>query len=721
MKRFIAIPYSSSSIHPYNTLGDISDNIKLESIKLLKNIHSILSTSTTYLNAENSIHSALILSLGNISRNTASDPETIKTIAKSLTDTLRSSSINHSSHSNQHPNPNLKLIINTLKDIIGINRSPISEKYMPANTYNDIYFNCDISLPNPWVSRKNDEGRLQTMLESPENRIIEICHLGGSGKSRFIRNFLKTHEPFLQEHYDQTVWFTFYQYEDRENEIDPFTQLLHDIRYACKEHTTSESDNTQNGVEKILQRHRILLVLDGLEVIQNDDGYLKNQSFSSLLYNVANSKNSQIIITTKSHVANFDAKKNPIQGVRLFELTPWSNTDIEKFLCCNSCRSDDIVFIIDHLGRHPLLLRLFRNYLHNLCDGNLSETRDIVMEMKKDLEKSYSGNESNEQRLNHKVAFILKELLDKMTVTEKHIMTTLNCINGSIEDADIDIIKNELNNITFNATIRKLADQDILTKHNYNQTKIISAHPMIIFGLDSVLSTAEKATSHRELMTIFKYKATTTTDPHRSLHYWIEWAHQLTKLIGNNLPEYISKLKEYPEIRQSQDYHTTTSLLTDKLLNKIAMQARQLSIPHLQNQCQKRSDPSSAYNVTSELSQQQTEKKRHNDLSEYSRWENNLHSIKKQLTSHLQTMQQNIYRETLFYSIYLNTIIDTHTDTVKSPDENHDSSPILWPALEPARQINASITINDSSSKTLLPNSAHIPNSNNMVPDDYNK
>lgn len=149
-----------------------------------------------------------------------------------------------------------------------------------------VIIHSDIVLPEVWVDRSNDAERLEKELKRDGDNaphVIEIQKLGGTGKSCFTRKFFDEVEKRGLK-YDRRIWFSFYKLRNTTGIFDQFLNFILekiDLDYYIKSQGVKGSNRTGKYSERlvdILRNKRILIILDGLEVAQYNDGTFKMET-----------------------------------------------------------------------------------------------------------------------------------------------------------------------------------------------------------------------------------------------------------------------------------------------------------------------------------------------------------------------------------------------------------------------------------------------------------
>jgi len=240
-----------------------------------------------------------------------------------------------------------------------------------------------------------------------------------------VMKYLTQQETVLLNRYSHIIWFTFYHLQDTREWLNPFNLLVNYVSTSVGIKTTDNVVENRQQMEAHLLTSNILLILDGLEVVQNSNGELREKYFESLLNKISNGHKSQVIITTRVPLLGRQ------QGRVLYKLSEWNDDDIKDLILGSRTDKRDLSEVIKILGRHPLTLNLFRIYLEENCGRDLAKTTEIFSLIKERLRDHSRPLSSEQQQQNEKVRLIIQELKKVIPDKECEIMNRLSLMWGS--------------------------------------------------------------------------------------------------------------------------------------------------------------------------------------------------------------------------------------------------------------------------------------------------
>ena len=149
------------------------------------------------------------------------------------------------------------------------------------------------------VGRETELGFLERAWADPVTKIVQVIAAGGTGKTALVDKWFRRH---LSE---ATVFgWSFYSQgssADRQTSSDPFfTDIIKwlDIDVA----PTDSIDIKAEAIARRLRQERVLLILDGVEPIQEADGTLRDSALKALLQELATENQGLVVCTTRVRI-----------------------------------------------------------------------------------------------------------------------------------------------------------------------------------------------------------------------------------------------------------------------------------------------------------------------------------------------------------------------------------------------------------------------------------
>jgi hypothetical protein len=204
---------------------------------------------------------------------------------------------------------------------------------------------------------------------NPKTNVVQIVAPGGTGKTALMDAWYRKHKG------EATIfgWSFYGQGTDQRDQTSSdrfFTEVLKWLRVSVEENAT-----TFAKVEKLvehLRREKVLLILDGVEPLQNPEGGVRDAGLQALLAELEYDNAGMVLITTRVKVTD-------LQNTHCIDLDNLTTADGMAYLRHLKIRGTD-----EELGQaaqeyrnHALALTLLGTYLRTFCDGDIRRRADI--------------------------------------------------------------------------------------------------------------------------------------------------------------------------------------------------------------------------------------------------------------------------------------------------------------------------------------------------------
>jgi predicted MPP superfamily phosphohydrolase len=379
----------------------------------------------------------------------------------------------------------------------------------PNEQLTRFHFIHDYLLPTTFTGRIEEKARLMRLIQGKKDPItnksaslITIRAIGGIGKSCLIR---KVVENFRGEsRFQDIIWFSFYQAR-REDESYLFLKVLEILKppgYQPVQQELidfSELQNLRETLCRYLDQNPVLLVLDGVEVIQHtkdqtspDYGRIevKHCEIKKLLIHICNQSCSTALVTSRVILSDFSG----VSGYLEVSLELFSEAAGVKFLERMNIkgREEEILNCVRILGGHPLCLKSAGKYM-KMMDIPASQVERITGNPEL-FQYSPEGQRINKiihsyrSELSKDQEHFLKMLgLHPRSVTEKHFSALIEGYNRNKHNKDW-IMENIIKPLLKKELIEKLKDA--------NGNISYSAHPLMKFAFSNWFNHDEISQAH---------------------------------------------------------------------------------------------------------------------------------------------------------------------------------------------------------------------------------
>ena len=257
-----------------------------------------------------------------------------------------------------------------------------------------------------YQGRTGDFAVLNRWANDPATRIIAITGIGGQGKTAMTGRWLK-HER--EENLKNIPVFYWSFYEDME--VEKFLKQV--VAFCLPIDQISGQDIIESipFIIRVVQKARLLLVLDGLEVLQEDaasvnHGEISDPFLAPFLRNWLRVQHKGLmVLTSRFHFPQLERFSGV--GFHRLDLTRLSAQDGVSLLKKLNIYGDANLLerYVEKLSGHPLALRVLASAVKRSCYGNIDacKSEQILFE---------DGEGKLYDKLNHLLSFYEKQLKD---------------------------------------------------------------------------------------------------------------------------------------------------------------------------------------------------------------------------------------------------------------------------------------------------------------------
>jgi tetratricopeptide (TPR) repeat protein len=233
--------------------------------------------------------------------------------------------------------------------------------------------------PNRLVGREAELKMLRDAWESkpPKKTNAVVLHaLGGAGKSALLRTFanelLAAGGGGAKRIYG---WSAYSQGsgEQKRADADGFiTKALGDFGFAGD--IPKDPIERARTLARLIQKERVLLLLDGLEPLQDppdvNKGRFKDKGLAELIKILANGHPGLMVLTTRQEVPELHGRGSLVLNHPLDKLSPKAGADLLVELGVRG-RQRDLEAAVASVDGHALSVTLLGTYLAEVCGGDV--------------------------------------------------------------------------------------------------------------------------------------------------------------------------------------------------------------------------------------------------------------------------------------------------------------------------------------------------------------
>ncbi len=305
-----------------------------------------------------------------------------------------------------------------------------------------------------WVGRFAELAELHTAWLARTTRAYTVVGLGGQGKSALTRRFTETLRR-LKNPDDRplVVWWSFYLNRSADEFFD---QAAEPLNIPLSDEESNKRRNSEQIAGDIIERmrtgvdgRRVLLVLDGLEVLQETaegrEGRIKAVALYGLLRGILDdnqpdtSASGMILITTRAALHDLLGRSDPRYAeLTLEQLPPTDGATLLWERCGLPITPTDAEAVVGKLGGHALTLMLV---------GALLRKSDTVGSDLDDLYQMIAASEelitdpdltTRREKFYRLPGYVLRHCRDALTPEDQQLMRLMSCCVRPATKRDIE-------------------------------------------------------------------------------------------------------------------------------------------------------------------------------------------------------------------------------------------------------------------------------------------
>lgn len=354
-----------------------------------------------------------------------------------------------------------------------------------------------------WVGRNDLLSELTSDWVNSAVRITGLIGFGGEGKSSLARRWvenLRADKSLSQP--DGVFWWGFYE----KHNVDEFFEAA--LKYLSGgddslQREYSSTSAKSHLIAAMLTKGRYLFILDGLEVLQYQDGdlygALRSQDLKAFLEFFSSPMHGSFCIITS---------RAPLMDLE--EYTTYQHRDVGRLSLQDGrallCRlgiekKKELDRVVEDWDGHALTLSLLASYLRDHHGGDLPYVKDdsspIVFDPGNEHVHRIMGS-YNEHLLEAERVFLMIFSAFRMSVSREALS---HVFRSRVEDEIVDESIFNMNDGTFNSMVDRLVDYRILRYDDQEQH--YTEHPLIKAYYNSSLERANRARLAHKLMQAF--------------------------------------------------------------------------------------------------------------------------------------------------------------------------------------------------------------------------
>jgi tetratricopeptide (TPR) repeat protein len=312
------------------------------------------------------------------------------------------------------------------------------------------------------VGRDTELDWLEQAWSNAQTNFIQIIAPGGTGKTalatRWYRRHLDNVTVFGWSFYSQGTS------EKSETSSDSFVTTA--LRWFGITFSATESVFTKvDLLVASMRRERTLLILDGIEPLQEADGSLRDLALKALLQELAVRNSGMALVTTRVRLA--DLLDDPPHAISL-DLENLAPADGARYLAHLGVRGpeEELCEASEAYGNHALALTLLGTYLVTFCEADIrrrADTREF------EVDDTQPGRHARHVMASYARMYAGKPELD--------ILCALGYFDRPAEREALKLVLPEIGERKYRAAIQHLRGARLIV--STNPTQLVDCHPLV--------------------------------------------------------------------------------------------------------------------------------------------------------------------------------------------------------------------------------------------------
>jgi len=367
----------------------------------------------------------------------------------------------------------IQQVVEVAQDTVAYRR--VKEKYS---------WNNAPSVLNEWTGRDHLLARITEDWNNTQKHVVGLIGFGGEGKSSLARKWIETLERSNVKTFDGLFWWGFYENKS----VDEFLEAALNYMSGGKIDPRQIQSSSMRAqiIGAMLGTGRYLFVLDGLEVMQHQEGdqygLLQSNDLRDLLTFFARPDNQSFcLITSRAPVLD------------LMDYTTYTHRDVDRLsevdgrallrrLGVQGSDAELNKVVADWNG-HALTLSLIGSYLVKVHHGDAGQVGDFDIEDDEEVESAVPNQYKH-------VGRILRRYDEHLTKEEKAFLVLFSAFRTPVHVAAFEKVfrtkteatalnapLTDLSEKEFNALVDRLVKYRILRFDGQSQT--YTTHPLI--------------------------------------------------------------------------------------------------------------------------------------------------------------------------------------------------------------------------------------------------
>jgi len=223
------------------------------------------------------------------------------------------------------------------------------------------------------IGRENELAFLDQAWSDPATNFVQVIAAGGTGKTALV-------DKWFRRHIDEATVFgwSFYSQgtsENRQTSSDPFFAEVLQF-FGISVQPTASVYAKAEALARHMREEPVLLILDGLEPVQDSAGALRDQALKALLQELATRNQGLLVCTTRVRITDIPDDVPRACSIDLDNLDPVHGAEYLHKLGVNGTEDERQKASSDYVN-HALALTLLGTYLVDFCHADVRRRVEI--------------------------------------------------------------------------------------------------------------------------------------------------------------------------------------------------------------------------------------------------------------------------------------------------------------------------------------------------------
>jgi len=312
------------------------------------------------------------------------------------------------------------------------------------------------------IGRENELAFVDQAWSDPATNFVQIIAAGGTGKTALVDKWFRRH---IEE---ATVFgWSFYSQgtsENRQTSSDPFFADVLKFFGISVESTASVYAKAE-ALARHMREEPVLLILDGIEPLQDSAGALRDQALKALLQELAASNRGLVVCTTRVRITDVPDDAPRTRSIDLDNLDPVHGAEYLRKLGVQGTE-DELRKASSDYANHALALTLLGTYLVDFCNADVRRRVEIPRLIVDEVKQGAHARHVMEA---YARMFVGKPELD--------ILRALGYFDRPADPAALKLVLPAIPDLRYRAALNRLRDARLILTADPSAS--IDCHPLV--------------------------------------------------------------------------------------------------------------------------------------------------------------------------------------------------------------------------------------------------